>query len=142
MVEIATNDVCASFILHIYIDLTWDVSIHGHSIDMGLLMRNMDLPRKVTRENAEQLFTSMLKLNLCPGIDGLNPICRIISQNGPAVFHDHQNQKLAVEDRFSKTVRRRFNIVPSKLDSSDPRISRATKLRQIDSESLRLAPKV
>ena len=118
MVEIATNDVCASFILHIYIDLTWDVSIHGHSIDMGLLMRNMDLPRKVTRENAEQLFTSMLKLNLCPGIDGLNPICRIISQNGPAVFHDHQNQKLAVEDRFSKTVRRRFNIGPPKLESA------------------------
>ena len=31
-------------------------------------------------------------------MSGLNPICRITGQNGPAVYHDHQN--LAVEDRL------------------------------------------
>ena len=106
LTELATNDVAASYILHIYIDLTWDLSIHGQSVQQpNLTLSFPHLPRKVTRENAEDLFQSILKLSLCPGITGLDTICRILSHRGPAVFHDHQSQKLALEDRFSKTVK-------------------------------------
>ena len=104
LTELATNDVAASYILHIYIDLTWDLSIHGQTVHQSNLARMPHLPRKVTRENAEDLFQAILALTMCPGITGLDTICRILSHRGPAVFHDHQSQKLAVEDRFAKTV--------------------------------------
>ena len=40
----------------------------------------------------------------------MDTICRILSHRGPAVFHDHQSQKLALEDRFSKTVKNEILI--------------------------------
>ena len=107
LTELGSNDVSASYILHLYRDLTWDLAIHGHSISNINLMRCGPLPRKVTHDCAELFFTAILALKLCPGITGLNPICRIISQNGPAVFHDNENKRLAVEDRFAKTVNKR-----------------------------------
>lgn len=103
LTELGSNDVSASYILHLYRDLTWDLAIHGHSVSSTNLFRS-PLPRKVTHECAELFFTSILALKLCPGIAGLDPICRIISQNGPAVFHDNENKRLAIEDRFAKTV--------------------------------------
>lgn len=120
LTELATNDVAASYILHIYIDLTWDLSIHGQTVHQSNLTRMPHLPRKVTRENAEELFQAILALDMCPGITGLDTICRILSHRGPAVFHDHQSQKLAMEDRFAKTVRHtECDIVSSEAKQCD-----------------------
>ena len=68
------------------------------------MIHKSGLPVKVTSECAELFFTSVTSFKLCPGITGLDPICRIISQSGPAVFHDNDNKRLALEDRFARTV--------------------------------------
>ena len=68
LVELSAGDVSASYILHIYIDLTWDVTVHGSSVASSTMLKMSPLmPRKVTADNAEQLFTSILDLYLCPG---------------------------------------------------------------------------
>ena len=68
LVELSAGDVSASYILHIYIDLTWDVLIHGIAVsNTKMIQMNPSVPRKVTADNAEHLFTSILALKLCPG---------------------------------------------------------------------------
>ena len=97
-------DVSASYIIHIYKDLLWDLTIHGRKVCPELALPNF--PERVTHDTAELFFSSVLKIKICPGVQVAENICRSISTLGTAVFLDNDNNRVAVEDRFSRTVRR------------------------------------
>jgi len=50
----------------------------------------------------------VLDIKICPGVEVPDNICRSISTLGTAVFLDNDNNRVAVEDRFSKTVRQHY----------------------------------
>ncbi|CBY42135.1 unnamed protein product, partial [Oikopleura dioica] len=96
-------DVSASYIIHIYKDLLWDLTIHGRKVCPELALPHF--PERVSHDTAELFFSSVLDIKICPGVEVPDNICRSISTLGTAVFLDNDNNRVAVEDRFSKTVR-------------------------------------